>query len=296
VDVVAEPVQQLEAVRLRIDRLELESLRVRLVEAAFADRVLVHPAALPFPRQRPEGPEIAERDEIHVGALGEDVPERHTASIGSIGLGTFGPAGAAGNRTGSQQAEGRGPLLHRTGGARDEHHEQRAPGGQLHGQSPRQELEAEARVGQRLTVEVDLEALLSLDLEPGHACADERAADSFESVTQQDPQGLRDLLLWKLWQEADVEQAVIEHGLRTQLVTSTRLASVPDGEDEESPFPREAGAKGSSGIPHARARSLAVPSGRTARLGEALDAADPSIRPATTALTVPSPPPATTIS
>lgn len=118
--------------------------------------------------------------------------------------------------------------------------------------SPRQELEAEARAGQRLTVEVDLEALLGLDLEPGPAGADERAADSFDSVTQQDPQGLRDLLLRKLWQEADVEQAVIEHGLRTQLKPGKAAVVAEINEEWVTPVDTRMGALGGEVLRRAR--------------------------------------------
>src|SRR5205085_1912144 len=78
VQVVAQAVEELRAVHLRIDRLQLDALDERVVLAAFRGRVLVAPrATLPDAGHRPQRPEVRECVGIDVSRLGEDVRGFH---------------------------------------------------------------------------------------------------------------------------------------------------------------------------------------------------------------------------
>ena len=73
VDLVAQPVENLRAVRLRIDRVQLHPLDVAFALLSLSDRMEIAACSLPNPREGRERAEVVQRDGIDVVALGVDV-------------------------------------------------------------------------------------------------------------------------------------------------------------------------------------------------------------------------------
>src|SRR5690606_34269064 len=82
--------------------------------------------------------------------------------------------------------------------------EQWRPCRQMQAQCGRPGLEAQVVGLQRLAIEVDVQPLRALDLDPGQPGPDEQAVTG-----QQLTQGSYHLL--RCWQDGDVEQAVVHH-------------------------------------------------------------------------------------
>src|SRR5262249_11058563 len=73
VEVVAESVEELRPVGLRVDRFEDHPLDVRFRQASRGDRVQIAALSLPGSRQRSQRSEVPERVEVEVDGLGIDV-------------------------------------------------------------------------------------------------------------------------------------------------------------------------------------------------------------------------------
>ncbi|KPY75249.1 Unknown protein sequence [Pseudomonas syringae pv. syringae] len=90
---------------------------------------------------------------------------------------------------------------------------------------PRPGLETQVLARQRLTVQIDIQALGGLELYPRQTRANEHIVDT-QPALQKAPQRADHFL--RRWQDADVEKTIIGHRGRAQLVSTARLPTIAD--------------------------------------------------------------------
>jgi len=89
----------------------------------------------------------------------------------------------------------------------------------------------------RLPVQVDLQRLIRLDGEPGHAGADNGSSRCVKPIAQHGPERLCQFVIWQLRQHAHIEQPVIQKSFGAKLATAARLPPISDGEHEKGSLP-----------------------------------------------------------
>lgn len=110
--------------------------------------------------------------------------------------------------------------------------EQRRPGRQVQAQRCGPGFETQVGSLQGLAIEVEVQALGALDLDPGQPGTDEQAITG-QQVTQRAQH-----FLWGR-QHGDIEQAIIDYRIRAQLLPASRLAAIADTQCQQVPLPVE---------------------------------------------------------
>ena len=110
--------------------------------------------------------------------------------------------------------------------------EQRRPGRQVQAQRCGPGFETQVGSLQGLAIEVEVQALGTLDLDPGQPGTDEQAITG-QQVTQRAQH-----FLWGR-QHGDIEQAIIDYRIRAQLLPASRLAAIADTQCQQIPLPVE---------------------------------------------------------